>query len=46
MVGQGFCGAMGNYAFENLDSFFHQTNEIILNKLKALQSNLFKRPPL
>ena len=24
-------GAMGIYAFENLNSFFHQTNKIILN---------------
>ena len=28
---QGFRGAMGNYAFENLNSFFRQTNEIILD---------------
>ena len=28
---QGFRGAMRNYTFENLNSFFHQTNEIILN---------------
>ena len=28
---QGFRGAMGNYTFENLNAFFHQTNEIILN---------------
>ena len=25
---------MGNYSFENLNSFFHQINEIILNQLK------------
>ena len=28
---QGFRGAMGNHTFENLNTFFHQTNEIILN---------------
>ena len=29
---------MGNYTFENLNSFFHHTNKIILNELKVLQS--------
>ena len=29
---------MGNYTFENLNSFFH--HQIILNELEPLQSNL------
>ena len=43
---QGFCGAMENYTLENLNSFFHKTNDIILNYHKALQSYVIRQPPL
>ena len=40
MVEQGFCGAMGNYAFENLNSFFHQINEIPVQTTTSVRQPL------